>query len=66
MAEEKRVKAHITSCICGRINICDEDRKEHEKICKEGGEIEFEENSERLKDSIGIVILANERGYILE
>ncbi len=63
----KKVKAHISRCCCGRINICDEDYEKHKKTCKRGGKIEEDrKDSNRLKDSVGIIILANERGYILE
>ncbi len=63
----KKVKAHISRCCCGRINICDEDYEEHKKSCVWGGEItEDRKDSAQIEDMIGIIILANERDYILE
>lgn len=66
MKKPKKVVAHITRCICGRINICDDDWQKHKGNCKCGGEIvEDRGDSAELKKQAGILILATERGYCL-
>jgi len=60
----KKVPIHVTRCSCGRINICDEDLEKHraERRC-DGRIIEDREDSAELKNMVGMLILAQDRGY---
>lgn len=64
----KKVKCKVSICnLCGRINVCDDDKEEHARA-KHNGKIDVKDNykdREELYRQIGIPILAHERSYQL-